>query len=122
MATKVTNCVDCSKAVLYNTRRPKRCPECMLQYRKKYKQEWYKTRGAPKKAIERKFLREILNNQELRLKLRLDWDHFIGKGTHYLTNLRKVWIKQDELWRIKSAYDLQEWIHGRRKDYNKYFD
>jgi len=54
--------------------------------------------------------------------LRLDVDHFIGKGTHYFTNLKKIWIERDGIWRIKSARDLEEWIQGRRKDLRSYFD
>jgi hypothetical protein len=122
LKAKVTQCIDCNRDIFYKTRKPKRCAECMAEYRKQYKRKWYLRRGAPKKEIERKFLRDVLDNRELRVKLRLDWDHFIGRGSHYFTNLRKIWIKREGLWRIKSAHDLEEWTQGRKKHYTKYFD
>jgi hypothetical protein len=121
-ATKVTICVDCQREVYYETRRPKYCLECRKKHRQQYKLEWYKEKIAPRKALEQRLLRDILDNKDLRAKLRLDWDHFVGKGTHYFTDLRRVWIKREGLWRIKSAWDLEGWINGRRKNFKKYFD
>lgn len=117
-AMKITKCIACGRQILYKTRRPKRCSECRNEYRRLYKRLWYKRR----KGIREWGVRSVLENKELRVALRLDVDHFIGKGTHYFTNLKKIWIKGDGVWRIKSAWDLEEWIQGRRKDFKSYFD
>ena len=117
-ATKVTKCIACGRQIFYKTRRPKRCSECRNEYRRLYKRLWYKR----SKGIREWEFRSVLENRELRVALRLDVDHFIGKGTHYFTNLKKIWIERDGIWRIKSARDLEEWIQGRRKDLRSYFD
>ncbi len=117
-AMKVTKCIVCGKEIFYKTKRPKRCPKCREEYRRLYKRLWYKQR----KQVRKREIQSVLGSKELRVALRLDVDHFIGKGTHYFTNLKKIWVKEDGVWRIKSAWDLEEWIRGKRRDFRSYFD
>jgi len=115
---KATKCIVCGRTIFYKTRCPKRCSGCGKDYRRLYKRLWYKER----KRIRAWGVQSVLESRELRLALRLDIDHFIGKGTQYFTNLRRIWIDGDGVWRVKSAWDLEEWVQGRRKNFRSYFE